>query len=421
MAMLYPSLVLLLLPQYTQAENFKPNCTIPPPGATYVSGPNTRGTTTILWNCLSIIFLCTWNIQHLNIPAGRPRAKSWLQSTWWAILDSRTKIKWMIFTILVPEYLVGKAFGEWLAAKEGVSYVKRWYPENVIEWETVHVYMANMGYFVVDFRDLISDVQSENETCLAVGNAIVQKLIHQSHIPAVDRYIGDKLVKGLALAQIIYLIAQLAARKIAALPSTQLEIAALAFSASSMITYIFYWGRPQGVNSMRLLKAKRIPDHHRLGIILSGRPVHLWTSVRTPERLDKQLDLDNFSQHLNTLPLAFRAVIGGTLFGGVHCLAWNFHFPTPDEQLAWRFCSVLIACLPTLSIPALGGWMYLNNERKLNQCPVMSFLIGSICILLLAAYILARLFLIVEIFRSLFFLPLEAYIETWSGNFPHFG
>lgn len=85
--------LLLAIVRSSQASSFKPECTIPPPGTTYVSGPNTRGTTSILFNCLSIIFLCTWNIQHLNVPAGRPQPKSAMQGIWWAILDSRIKIK----------------------------------------------------------------------------------------------------------------------------------------------------------------------------------------------------------------------------------------------------------------------------------------------------------------------------------------
>lgn len=147
------SLVWLVLSQSGQASGFKTNCTLPQPGTAYVSGPNTRGTMTILWNCLSIIFLCTWSIQHLNIPAGRPRTKSTLKSIWWAILDSRTKIKWMMFTAFIPEYLVGKAYGELLAAKGGVKDLAEYAVEG-IEWEDVHAYLANMGYFVVDFRHI---------------------------------------------------------------------------------------------------------------------------------------------------------------------------------------------------------------------------------------------------------------------------
>ena len=39
----------------------------------------------------------------------------------------------------------------------------------------------------------------------------------------------------------------------------------------------------------------------------------------------------------------------------------------------------------------------------------------------LVPYILARLFLLVEIFRTLGFLPPHAFVDTWSGSLPHFG
>ena len=38
---------------------------------------------------------------------------------------------------------------------------------------------------------------------------------------------------------------------------------------------------------------------------------------------------------------------------------------------------------------------------------------------LMTLYILARLFLMVEIFRTLCFLPPEAYVATWASNIPH--
>jgi hypothetical protein len=34
-------------------------------------------------------------------------------------------------------------------------------------------------------------------------------------------------------------------------------------------------------------------------------------------------------------------------------------------------------------------------------------------------YVLARLFLIVEMFRTLCFLPPNAYMSTWATNIPH--
>lgn len=51
----------------------------------------------------------------------------------------------MILTILVPEYLVGKALGELVVARawaRGGSFTM------------VQTYLANMGYFVVDMGDI---------------------------------------------------------------------------------------------------------------------------------------------------------------------------------------------------------------------------------------------------------------------------
>ena len=62
--------------------------------------------------------------------------------------------------------------------------------------------------------------------------------MHARQLEVLNR--GDAIVKVLALVQILYLIIQLITRKVVGLPSTQLEIGALAFSASSIITYIIY-------------------------------------------------------------------------------------------------------------------------------------------------------------------------------------
>lgn len=36
-------------------------------------------------------------------------------------------------------------------------------------------------------------------------------------------------------------------------------------------------------------------------------------------------------------------------------------------------------------------------------------------------YVVARLFILVELFRTLCFLPADAYVSTWTTNIPHVG
>lgn len=482
------------------ASTFQPECTLPPPGTTYVSRPNIRGTTDILLNCLSIIFLCTWNIQHLNVPAARPDSKSIIQSAWWAILDSRTKAKWMIITMLMPEYLVGKAFGELLAARAGVKEMKsldlprgtkdaKTLVERLehLQWEEIHVYMANMGHFVVDFS-AHQGMKLKSTYCLKTefhrltrlpGTRVFQNLakrycrhhhaasawninvyrhrhrtwalnniqlrllfeqgvidlpnISAQKLTELDR--GEKLVKFLSVLQIMYLVMQVIDRRLENVPSTQLEIATLAFSASSIITYILYWPRPQDVVSVQVIRAKKMLEHEDFPYLVLSGPEYIWT--RKPGSvLDINLDLvpiPNDGHNLasmerlpnwvvravgassNTIPLTVGAVFGGVLFGSLHCLAWNSQFPTEVEAQVWKICSVLTASLPTCAILPAIVWQEthpLNALTTTHSRRMLRFSSGLVLSIILIAYTLARLFLMVESLRSLLYLPPEAFIET---------
>jgi hypothetical protein len=147
----------LVLVPTTFASSFQPNCTLPPSHTNFVSGPNIRGTMTILWNCISVILLCTWNIQHLNIPLGRPyydengkKYRCW-RKAWWKILDSRTKITWMLLTVLAPEYIMGKAFSDYLAATYLLPKLREEFGAHI---ELIHAYFMNMGGYYLDFSQV---------------------------------------------------------------------------------------------------------------------------------------------------------------------------------------------------------------------------------------------------------------------------
>jgi hypothetical protein len=425
-----------------------------------------------------------------------------MQKMWWAILDSRTKVKWMLITILVPEIIVGKALGERLAA------TKRFLPEH-LDWKVVHLYMANMGYFVLDLGELADplaaeewkssqdpdslgkvklrnqgdapdDITAVNITSDlkvsrrnifdAAGKSIsissqinLSRLkwrywalnfeqlvrifdelgdiheIHASQLEKLDR--GGKLVKVLALVQVAYLILQLIGRKVGGLASAQIEIAALAFAACSIITYLLYWNRPQGVETIHVIKLKTDVSKvlTRLKILGSSGPEYLWLTPRTEPTFYPDLGPvpipndathhiggmhgDFFGENDEIMFLIIGAFIGGTIFGSLHCLAWHFHFPTPGEALGWRICSVATTCIPILSVAPIAAWMNLNPfsiEKRGSEA--LRILVGMIGIgLFLVPYVLARIFLLVEIFRTLFFLPQEAFVDTWSGSFPHIG
>jgi hypothetical protein len=71
------------------------------------SEPNTRGTWTIISNCLVTLTLCVYSAAHPNVPAPG--------STYMGRLYSRAK--WVVSGILVPEILVYEAWKQWKAAR----------------------------------------------------------------------------------------------------------------------------------------------------------------------------------------------------------------------------------------------------------------------------------------------------------------
>jgi len=519
--------------------DFKPDCSLPPPRTNFVSGPNIRGSLTILWNCLSIILLCTWNIQHLNVPAIRQQStlpdeskrfdklKSFFSEEMsGTIRELMVKCKWMLFTVFVPEYLVGKALCELGSSK--ASYFESFYPMRLgkkMFKDQVAVHMANMGYFVLDWdprtdkpvMNTFEDQRAEEDPIIRLGKeefdselarcaeGLLQGEYHfvgglyeadsgpheesthyfflseskrinisrlksrywalnadqwralllltgtdlvdepdpmSSQLRKLDR--SGALVKALALLQSTYLVVQLICRKIAHLPSTQLEIAALAFAVCSMITYGLYWNRPQGVETVHLIKAKKLVAGSALRKLMvkvcEFGPLYIWLSYRSKTKFDSVVGAEpipndsvpivgSFSGlsfvdgNDEIMLLTLGAFFGGSIFGSIHCLAWNFHFPTKGEALGWKICSIGTAILPPLMLAPLIVWMKMNpyiGEKR--GSPLIRALVASIGLGgFLLPYLLARLYLLVEIFRTLCYLPPEAFVDTWSGSFPHFG
>jgi hypothetical protein len=68
---------------------------------------NTRSPFNIVWNCWTIIFICTWVSIHPNIPP--PREKP-LPALW-------RRAKLMLWALIVPELVLAWAIRQWMAAK----------------------------------------------------------------------------------------------------------------------------------------------------------------------------------------------------------------------------------------------------------------------------------------------------------------
>jgi hypothetical protein len=113
-------------------------------------------------------------------------------------------------------------------------------------------------------------------------------------------------------------------------------------------------------------------------------------------------------------------VIGGMIFGALHCVAWGFKFPSHVDNLLWKISAVICTAGP--SIWNVSPIVFLaitdaDTKREIVLWFQFSFCIFMSCVVV--AYIFARVCLLVLVFRTLFYLPPEAFLSTWSSQVPH--
>jgi hypothetical protein len=234
-----------------------------------------------------------------------------------------------------------------------------------------------------------------------------------------DKSKSDAITKLITLTQVLWLVVQLIVRKSKNLPSSQLEIMTLAFAACSGINYAILWDKPQGINVPIYIKAKRFATPKELARLAEGGPAWLIPGRRV------SVWIPNTSIHMNcetTFTSAYISMaFGSFVFGGLHILAWNFLFPTSIEKMLWRVGSIL-----TFGIPILTGMLnvlvhiLVQKVRKGRFSRVVAISMGILSSIIMVPYFLIRLFMTVEVFRTLFFLEPGAYISTWVSNVPSF-
>jgi hypothetical protein len=105
-------------------------------------------------------------------------------------------------------------------------------------------------------------------------------------------------------------------------------------------------------------------------------------------------------------------ILVSLLFGGWHCLAWNFSFPTVAEKQFWRVSAIL----GTITLPFffLLAWL---SEQTGSRSAILNGMAGS----MLPLYLVARLVMIAEMFGGLRKMPARVY-ETvrWTDFIPQF-
>ena len=252
-----------------------------------------------------------------------------------------------------------------------------------------------------------------------------------------DRSKGDMFVKLAAAFQILWLVIQISARSAQGLAIALMEVTVLAFAACSITTYVLLIPKPQDVHIPIVVRASQtLTRKNIIGLAARSSPSTMAVHEFWLRGVAIRDQADNVFPYSPGLPLWIPKLtkredafyldttisgigIAGTIFGSIHCAAWNFDFPTPTEQLLWR-----VSCLIILIMPLAGAVTYatIRHEAKKRgtEDNETNLWLKPLGYALVPVYLLARAFLTVETFRELAYLPPSAYATVnWPSWIPH--
>ena len=317
----------------------------------WVEQPNSRGTFDIIQNCFLTIFLSTWTCLHLNVPGSK-------EGTWRPLLR---KFRWMLLTIMGPEFVVCLAAGQRANAVRTLESLRGMGFSN---WTLRHSFYANMGGFILQPRD---------SSPFPIHGLHLVYLLKEGYLALPDitsEEISDKskanlLAKALVCLQTGWFVLQCIGRVAQNLPLTALEIITASYVLCTWAIYAQWLKKPLDVGVPTILKIKASAAE----ILVKAGPAASEPYRQTP--LDFVWD-GSQSWTLNVQPfLHFRLdprerpmprTLNDSLpwfskasdvvicifvilsYGAIHMLGWNLDFPSRTERILWRIAALAVLC-----------------------------------------------------------------------------
>ncbi|KAI1770562.1 hypothetical protein F4818DRAFT_432572 [Hypoxylon cercidicola] len=394
----------------------------------WVSSAEFRGTLDLVWTCVFTLFTCLWASLHLNIPA--PEDTEYTKFC--------RKLKWTCVAATLPEVVVGTAFVNWWDTRHDARIMRKYDFSN---WDRKLCAFVRMGGVCLRGEADHDNTNVPLPTVLAQGEAapficvetdILRRLIQEgslrqdclTHKMVDEKSKSDWFVKLVGCCQTLYFGLQCAGRLGMGLPLTTLEISTAILAVYALIIQFLWWNKPVDV-AMPIVFAISQPAFDR--VVRLYKP----NMPRGPYRKEYQykkygtvVDITSLRRIPNDFSVTgglnlglttYPALLSSLLFGGPHCFTWNLYFPSEPERVIWRISCVVMVAIPLLSIilnilQSRCEWF----SEGLKQVKAM--------LIIMALYVVARLYLLLEGFFYLRAAPAACYEGVdWVSFVPHVG
>ena len=429
----------------------------------WVNQPCGRGTFEIVKSSLLTIFLCTWTAVCLNIP---DRKDGKLQILW-------RRAKWMFWAIVGPEFVLTVAIGQRAVAQRSV---KRFKGLGYPQWTIRHGFFADMGGSTLHPKDSAPCVVNGRQLAYLVEREYMT-FPDISEADIWDRSKADTLTRTMTIVQASWLVIQIIARAIRGIGITTLELAAASIVFCTLGTSFCWLHKPSDVQKGVSFKikastaqillnagdmAKEPYTHTPLDFVAKQMPTVGYNVMKvvglrcdSPERPLRRFPDDRFPAISAWEKFSLFSMT--LIFAALHLVGWNFSFPTAAERYLWRIASWFITgttfvfwTFETIVARHRFGrwdkylvWLRLKraaplDEEKLadgakpedeeekrereHRAAKPNPMLWEVLMFLpiVAGYVLARGYMIVEVFMSLRMLPLGAYNTVeWADFIPH--
>jgi len=228
-------------------------------------------------------------------------------------------------------------------------------------------------------------------------------MITESEI--LDKSKGDTLGKLVTVLQTTWFMAQYLDRWASHQPRTQLEVMTLAYAVLNVMIYLLWQDKPLGIQEpIDVRRGRAIPSDVRQKTLWGSWFNVIWDAINSPGH-----------GITSSVSGPVMLIVVGVLFGGVHCFAWSFPFPTKREAFLWKFCALYCTAGP-VAFTVFAGFLLMLPDRAQDEVS------GLGAILFITGYIVCRVILLVLTFTSFRAAAPGIYEATvWTWFFPHVG